>query len=152
LIIGSSDLAFLAGYYGFLRLAYQTVVMSHWTPYGDPGFLGMAAGVGVSLALPVASSLRGAVWPPGGPSPHRRRPKRWPFALAACVGSLLMADEMRERFSFCRMMADYHAGPQARADGPQKAALLNWLRRWYEQAAIRPWLPIHPDRLPPGLE
>lgn len=59
---------------------------------------------------------------------------------------------MRERYTFCRMMADYHAGPEARADGPKKAALHGWLRRWYKQAAIRPWLPIHPDRLPRNLE
>jgi hypothetical protein len=151
-IIGASDLAFLAGYYGFLRLAYQTVVMSHWTPYGDPGYLGMAAVIGVVLALPVTSSLRGALWPPGKPSLPRRRLKRWPFAVGICVGSLLIADEMRERYSFCRMMAAYHASPEARADAPNQAALHDWLRRWYEQAAIRPWLPIHPDRIPPDLE
>jgi hypothetical protein len=38
-IIVVSDLAFLAGYYGFLGLAYETVVMSHWTPYDDPGYM-----------------------------------------------------------------------------------------------------------------
>ncbi len=84
LIIGSSDLAFLAGYYGFLRLAYQTVVMSHWMPYGDPGFLGMAAVIGV---IPGAA---GRVVLERGPvaaqwaEPPRRQLKRWPFALVAC--------------------------------------------------------------------
>ncbi len=152
LIIGSSDLAFLAGYFGFMRLAYHTVVMSHWSPYDDPGFMGLATVIGLFLTLPVASSLRAALWPPGGPSVTGRRLTRWPFALAACVGCLLIADEMRERCSFCRFMAAYHAGPMARADGPKKAALHEWLRDWYERALIRPWLPLHPDRLPPGLE
>lgn len=49
------------------------------------------------------------------------------------------------------MMADYHAGPQALADGPEKAALHAWLKGWYERAAVRPWLPTHPVRVPSGL-
>src|SRR5690349_6621857 len=32
-IFGLSALTFTLGYYGSLRLAYETVVMSHWTSY-----------------------------------------------------------------------------------------------------------------------
>ncbi len=153
-VLGLADLAFLAGYFGFLRLAYQTVVMSHWTPYDDPGYQVTGVVIGVGLALSVASSLRHTVWPFGASKMPRRWRWRWlwPVALAALVAGALAADEMRERYTFCRMMAEYHAGTEARADGPKKAAVHDWLRRWYERAAIRPWLPIHPNRLPPGLE
>lgn len=51
-VLGLADLAFLAGYFGFLRLAYQTVVMSHWTPYDDPGYQAAGAVIGVSLCCP----------------------------------------------------------------------------------------------------
>jgi hypothetical protein len=61
-IIGLSDLAFLAGYYGFLRIAYEVVVMSHWTPYRDPGYMGLGVVIGGILALSVAWSLRHFVW------------------------------------------------------------------------------------------
>lgn len=102
--------------------------------------------------LPVASSLRHTVWPPGAPKLPRRWRRLWPVALAALVAGAMAADEMRERYSFCRMMAAYHASPKAQVDVPNKAALHAWLSRWYEQAATRPWLPIHPERVPPGLE
>jgi hypothetical protein len=59
---------------------------------------------------------------------------------------------MRERYTFYRMTADYHAGPEARSDGPKEVALHAWLSRWYEWAAVRPWLPIHSARFPPRLK
>lgn len=151
-VIGLSDLAFLAGYYGFMRLAYQTVVMSHWSPYDDPGYMVVGVAIGMPLALCVASSLRHTVWAPGGLRHPRWWRELWPVALAVCVGTLWFADEMRERYSFCRRMADYHAGPETRVDVPNKDALHDWLSRWYERASVRPWMPIHPDRVPPGLE
>ena len=54
---------------------------------------------------------------------------------------------MRERSSFCRMVAAYHADPRAWPASRQKAAVHAWLRPWNERVAVRPWLPIHPDRL-----
>jgi hypothetical protein len=150
-IIGLSDFAFLAGYYGFLKVAYEAVVMSHWTPYDDPNYIGIGVVIGVPLALCVASSLRHLVWSPEATRTAFRWLKLWPVALTVCVGSLLVAEKLRERYWFCRMMADYHAGTEARADYPNRAELHDWLKRWYEQAAIRPWLPVHPDRVPKNL-
>lgn len=72
-VIGLSDLAFLAGYYGYLRLAYQTVLMSHWTPYVDPCYQATGVVIGVSLALSVASALRHTVCPPDA----SKTPRRW---------------------------------------------------------------------------
>ena len=153
-VIGLSDIAFLTGYYGYLKVAYETVVMSHWTPYDDPGYMATGGIIGVILALCVASSLRRTV------CSHKRTDsehprhwlKLWPVGLVMLMGTSLGAEQMRERYSFCRMMAEYHAGPEAKADGLEKAALHAWLKRWYERAAIRPWLPVHPRRVPPGLE
>lgn len=153
-VIGLSDIGFLTGYYGFMKIAYNIVVMSHWTPYDDAGFMATGGMIGVVLALCVASSLRRTVCShqrtePGQP---RRWLKLWPVGLVMLIGASLVAEEMRERYAFCRMMAEYHAGPEAKADGLKKAALHAWLKRWYERAAIRPWLPVHPRHLPPGLK
>ena len=40
---------------------------------------------------------------------------------------------------------------QVEAEDWKKAARHAWLSRWYGRAAIRPWLPVHPDRLPEAL-
>lgn len=152
--IGLSDLAFLAGYLGFLRAAYETVVASHWTPYDDGGYQLTGMIIGVSLALSVASSLRNTVWSPVSARPSRPWRRLWPIALALCIGGLLFVNVMRERYSTCRRMADYHADHPALPNGPnpKTAARHAWLKRWYERAAIRPWLPVHPDRIPPELQ
>jgi hypothetical protein len=50
------------------------------------------------------------------------------------------------------MMAECHGSPQVEIDVPNKTAFHAWLKRWYERATIRPWLPVHPDHIPPGLE
>jgi hypothetical protein len=71
--------------------------------------------------------------------------------VAALVALALGLEEMRERWSFCTMMAEYHGGPRAREDGPSKAAVHAWLKRWYDEAALRPWRPIHPDKVPSEL-
>jgi hypothetical protein len=153
-VIGLSDIAFLIGYYGYLKLAHETVVRSHWTPDRDPSYMATGMIIGVILALGVASSLRRTVCSQKRTeSGHPRRwLKLWPVGLVILIGASWGAEEMRERYSFCRMMADYHAGPKAKADGLKNAALHAWLKQWYERAAIRPWLPIHPSRVPPGLE
>jgi hypothetical protein len=111
----------------------------------------MATGgvIGITLALWVASCLSRNVW---RASEGRRR---WaalaPVAVVILLALALGLEEMRQRSRFCTMMAAYHAGPMALADGPGKAVLHEWLRRWYEKVALRPWLSIHPDRIPPGM-
>jgi hypothetical protein len=152
-VIGLSDIGFLAGYYGYLKVIDETVWMSHWTPYNDAKFMGTGVVIGVMLALGVASSLRRTLLADdravsGRP---RRWLKLWPIMVTVLILLALGLENWRERWQFCAMMADYHAGPEARADGPKKAALHAWLKRWYEKAAVRPWLPIDPDHIPPEL-
>ena len=150
-VIGISDLAFLSGYYGYLELVEASVIMTHWTPYNDPGHMTTGVVIGVALALCVASSLRRTF---GGAEPRypRRWLNLWPVGVVNFIGAAWGAKELRERYSICQMMASYHAGREARAEGAKKEAVHAWLRRWYERAAIRPWLPVHPDRIPRGLE
>ena len=152
-VIGLSDIAFLAGYCGFLKVAYETVVVSHWTPYNDSGYMGIGVVIGVVFALAVASCLRRNVWTedrtvsrfPG------RWLKLWPAILAVLITLALGLEEMRQRWRFCTMMADYHASAEWRAANPKKAALHALLKRWYQKVALRPWLPIHPDQIRPEL-
>lgn len=150
-VIGSSDIAFLIGYFGLLKIADKTVTSSHWTPYNDPVFMATGVATGGILALCVASSLRRTIDREKSRCSQWWR-NLWPIGLAILLGTILGAEEMRERYRFCRMMANYHAGPQAQADVPGKAKLHAWLRRWYERASIRPWLPIHPTSIPPNLD
>jgi hypothetical protein len=153
-VIGLSDIAFLTGYYGYLKIAVQIVVTSHWTPYHDPGHMATGGIIGVIVALWVASSLRRTVCSHQRTESGqlRRWLKLWPVGLVMLIGASLGTEEMRERYSFCRKIAEYQAAQEAKADGLKKAALHVWLKRWYERAAIRPWLPVHPERIPPGLE
>ncbi|WP_406694587.1 hypothetical protein V5E97_26305 [Singulisphaera sp. Ch08] len=150
-VIGFSDIAFLIGYYGFMKIAYKAVVMSHWTPYNDSGFMATGVVIGGILALCVASSLRRTIDREKLRYSHRWL-NLWPVGLVIFLGIVLGSEEMRERYSFCQMMAAYHAGPNAQMDGLKNAAAHAWLRQWYERASIRPWLPVHPDRVPPSLE
>jgi hypothetical protein len=147
-IIGLSDVAFLAGYYGYLRVADKTVRMSHWTPYHDPGYMSTGVIIGVILALCVASSLRHTIWPlERAESRHPRRwIKLWPVVVAALIALALGADEMRERREFCAMMVDYHADRERAASDAKSASLHAGLKRWYRYTMWRPWLPVHPER------
>jgi|GEM_PF-3232584 len=154
-VIGLSDIAFLTGYYGYLRGADKIIVASHMTPSVTPRFMVIGSIIGITLALCVASTLRRAVYM--NDRPKSRHPRQWlklwwPVGLTIVIGVLSFADYMWERYSFCRMMAEYHGGPKAKAVGLGNPALHAWLKQWYERAAIRPWLPVHPDRVPPGLE
>ncbi|MHC5539025.1 hypothetical protein ACYOEI_12475 [Singulisphaera rosea] len=154
LILGLSDLAFLIGYFGFLKIASEVVVSSHWTPYADAGYMLTGGLFGMIFALVVASTLRRRTR--SQPDPDSSRPRRWaglwPIGLVLLLGAALVAEELRQRYSFCRMMAEYHAGPEAKADGLANAATHAWLKQWYERAAIRPWLPIHPSQVPTGMK
>jgi hypothetical protein len=205
-IIGLSDLAFLVGYYGYLKVADEIVITSHMSPSSTEGYMAIGAVIGVVLALCVASSLRRTVSPPEGgttmpargwlalwtvglvivlgtllgtglavligvilspcvawslrrkaDSPERAKPTSartwpalWPVGLVIVLGALLCAELARERYSFRRMMAEFHAEQEAQADSPDAAAVHAWLKRWFEYAAVRPWLPDEPTRISPG--
>jgi hypothetical protein len=148
-IIGVSDLAFLTGYYGFMRII-NLHLWSHWTPYRDPGYMAIGAAIGLIVALRVASILRRKVssCERSQEGHSNESVKLWPVGLVALVGTLLVAEKLYERYSYCRWMADSHARPEAWGHDLNEAALHAWLNRWYERAAIRPWLPIHPDSVP----
>jgi hypothetical protein len=153
-IIGLSDIAFLIGYYGFLRIAFEMVVRSHWTPYDDIDYMATGGIIGLILALCVASSLRRTLC--SHQRTESRQPRRWlklwPVGLVILLGASWGAAEVLKRYSYCHWMANYHAGAEAEADTLKKAAVHAWLKRWYQRAAIRPWLPFDPERVPPALE
>ena len=115
--------------------------------------MGTGVVIGVMLALRVASCLRRTLL--ANQSVLSGRPtegsRLWPVIVTLLILLVLGLENWREQWAFCTMMADYHAGPEARADGPKKAALHAWLKHWYEKAALRPWLPIDPDHIPPEL-
>jgi hypothetical protein len=150
IIIGLSDLAFLAGYYGFLRMAFEVIVVSHWSPYGDPEYMCMGGVLGVTLALLVASSLRRTIWSREwvGSKQIRRWLELWPVVIAGLVGLTLGIDEMRERWKFCSTMVVYHTREEIIAHDAKTAALHASLKDWYRYTTWRPWLPIHPESPP----
>jgi hypothetical protein len=68
-----SDVAFLSGYYGFLKLANELILCTHWTPDDDPIYMGTGVIIGLSLALCLAAgavrlnkaaagAVRGVLW------------------------------------------------------------------------------------------
>lgn len=142
-VIGLSDLAFLIGYYGWLRWGELRSSSSHWSPQDDPVYRWTGFVIGVALALWVASSLRRGIWTSPG------QPRRWrslrPLIVVGLMGLACVGSQWHERWSICTMMAQYHATAEALAKTPSQAAEHRWLRGWYARAAVRPWLPIHPD-------
>jgi hypothetical protein len=155
IVIGLSDLAFLIGYYGYLRVADAIILTSHATPSSIPGHMMVGWVFGILLALSVASCLRRTVWIQDRRKswPARRCLKLWwPVGLLIMIGLLLVVDYEWERYSFCVVMAEYHTSAESKSEGLKKTALHAWLKDWYKRAAIRPWLPVHPDRLLPGME
>jgi hypothetical protein len=61
--IGLSDLAFLAGYYGYMEYSESTDRTCHWTPYRESDYVATGVSIGFVLALCVASSMRRTFWP-----------------------------------------------------------------------------------------
>jgi hypothetical protein len=148
-IIVLSGLAFLAAYFGNMKLVYETYVASHWSPYTDLGVVTVSACLGLTLALSVGARLRRALWlyTPAPPLLRRLRPAFRPLAVAALIGLTLGAIEMRSRWSSCTMMAGYH-DQQVRAaiqiDDTKLARSHAALADWYRHTTWRPWLPIDP--------
>ena len=58
MVIGLSDLAFLIGYYAYMRFAQLSAMRTHWTPDDDPECMATAGFIGLALALGIATSLR----------------------------------------------------------------------------------------------
>jgi hypothetical protein len=147
-IIGLADLAFLLGYYGFLRLEEATHRESHYTPYRDLSIAGLF--IGGVLALVTTSRLRAVLGMTRSGS-RRIWPRLWPLAVIWLSGLWWGAVEMQERVQFCRMMVSYHAEHERTAKDVRTASRHAWLKRWFGHTTWRPWLPIHPDELPRGL-
>ena len=141
-IIGLSDLAFLAGFFGLVSLTYESRRFDY-----VPAIL-----LGGVLALLVASSLRQTLW--------TRKPSRsslwwitlWPVALAMIIGGLVIAESAIARYSYCRQMAERHALLQAQPYGSDIAAFHARRKRWYERAAFRPWMTTDPWKISRDLE
>jgi hypothetical protein len=71
MILGLSDAAFMTGYYGFLKVGFLLGVAARRSPHDDPVFIILGGGVGMVLALKVASWLRSTVWPLEGEGASR---------------------------------------------------------------------------------
>jgi hypothetical protein len=70
-VVGLSDLAFLIGYYVFLKAADGIVRTSHWSAFMDPDYIAMGVVIGSALALWVALCLRRAVYAHDRPASWR---------------------------------------------------------------------------------
>ncbi|MHB1560357.1 MAG: hypothetical protein ACYC61_23140 [Isosphaeraceae bacterium] len=142
-VIGLSDLALLIGYYGWLWWGELSPRSSHWSPHDDPVYRWTGFVIGVALALWVASSLRRGIWTTPG------QPRQWrslrPLIVVGLIGLACVWSQWHERWSICTMLAESHATDAARAKTPSRAAEHRRLQGWYARAAVRPWLPIHPD-------
>lgn len=149
-ILGGSTFAFMIILQGYRRLADEVFAMSHYSAALEPVHMAIGTIIGAALALRVASALDRTLArdrPPG----IRRWTALWPVALVGVLAVSWGAQEMRTRSSLCRAMSTYHAA--RRGEGTRRdRALHAWLARWYERAALRPWLPIHPDRIPTRFE
>ncbi len=61
MIMGLSDAAFMTGYYGFLKAGFLLGVAAHRSPHDDPVCIILGGGVGMVLALKLASWLRSTI-------------------------------------------------------------------------------------------
>jgi hypothetical protein len=96
-VIGLSDIAFLAGYYGYLEIASWAFRGLPWI-YHDAGYMGDGVIIGVIVALWVASSLRNAFWAHDAGGLAGRRHwwlKLWPAVVATLVAVAVGLEEMR---------------------------------------------------------
>jgi hypothetical protein len=126
--------------------------ISDWSPIVDLGWTGTAVVVGTAWALYIAASLRRAFWTPALPWAPRPWRRLWPVAATVLLGILMvLAEPIREfeetmpyRVSFCRLMATYHGKLAEKAGSPGEAEFNARMKRYYERAAYRPWLPIVP--------
>jgi hypothetical protein len=150
-VVGLSDLAFLIGYHCFLKAADGIVLTNHWSAYDDPNYIATGAVIGSALALWVALCLRRAVHAHDRPDSWRTwrwLKLLWPVLLVIVLGTLFVGHHVWKRYCFCMRMAEYH-DTWPMAEGPRGAAAHAWLKQWYKRTAIRPWLPVHPEQVPP---
>ena len=152
-IIVSSDLAFICVLQAYRGVTSSLMAESHWTPRNDPVIAAPGVILGALLALRVARCLIEVMGVASFRRPRsaRGRVALWAIGVSMLIGGLWIGRQAWERYSFCRMMTEYHARAQVEAEDWKKAARHAWLSRWYGRAAIRPWLPVHPDRLPEAL-
>ena len=151
-IVGFADLAFVLGYFGYLRFLAEIHIRSKQTPFADISLMGLA--IGFVMALVIASRLKGFLWTIGS-TPRRDRPRwstLWPLASIVAVGLWLGAVLMRERVEFCRKMVAYHAGRERVARRAKSASRHANLKEWYKHTMWRPWLPVAPVTPPAATQ
>jgi hypothetical protein len=160
LVVGLSDLAFLLTYAFFAEgppLFPSFEPMARHEQLAPVGLL-----AGTSIALAVCYLSRRAYWRPG---PSRFR-LSWGLAPFTIVALLFVGDLAWWRFVYRCSRADWHdvlasvyggessvpatapLGPGERPR-PELASYHVRMRRKWERAAARPWLPVAPDPRPP---
>jgi hypothetical protein len=145
-IIGLSDVAFLAGYFGYMKAIDGIQRRSHWTPYYDTVHISAGILFGLTLALCVAHAMRRTAWPyerEASRSPYSWL-RLWPVFISVFIALVLGLMEMRQRWQFCSMMVAYHADGEQAARDADASSMHAKLKRWYSHTMWRPWLPIHP--------
>jgi hypothetical protein len=143
--VGLSDLAFLIGYL-FYRdfLAYKE---TDWRWDLSPDCTTKSTVFGAVAAVGVASVLRTAIWPcepvaSARPSWNLRSKARVVAVLLASAILLIGTFGVIQWRRYCMEMAEQCAQYKARASHPSLAAAYDRSKRWYQQAASRPWMVI----------
>lgn len=147
-VVGLSDLAFMLAFHGYARVVDQVFVRGHHGFSETPLNRAVGTVLGTALALRIATDLSRSFGPKRKPG-ERRRSDLKIVALTLLVAATWGAGELRARYRFCRRMAESPAAPRRWPDTARDPAVHAWLARWYEHAAPRPWLPIHPDHTNP---
>jgi hypothetical protein len=144
-IIGSANLAFLLGFYGFLRSLFGMNVTYSWSRNHNTLCNLISFAIGLVLALAVAARMRTALRSCG----ESRSKSSWPLirfiALLAILGLLWGFVEMRDRVARRRAEISYYAARIGRARDPETATYYARRKQWCEHAMWRPWLPIRPE-------
>lgn len=103
-------------------------------------------GLGIVAALLTAGRLKEFL------TVSERRPRRlrrlWPVGAVALIATGILSFDLHERWTFSRMMADFHADAAKSAADPEAASQHDWLKQEYERRWMRPWLPLHPEPAP----
>src|SRR5262249_29841998 len=128
-IIGAANLAFLLGYYGFLRSLAgikdsYALAKSHDALWKSIGFT-----IGIVLALALATRIRTALRSRG----TSKRESWWSLlrftAALAILGLLWGFVELRDRVATCRAAATYYAARVGLARDPESAAHFARMKR-----------------------
>lgn len=140
MLIGASLVAFF-GFYS-LNDRFRT----HRT-HEQPDVQSWGLIFGIAAALVVGRGMREVL------CMSERKPARllWllPVAPLAVIGFVVVSMDLKERWTFCRAMAENQAEQVVSAPGHSDAWQRSWLAKEYKWSWLKLWLPAHPTLAPP---